>query len=214
MTDKVEPTDPFEEAAKRKYYEDIMPRMKQVHEHDEDKTEGGDLELKKLKKGDEVTMEFYPSEKDLEPEKMRVVVTDVGERSIRALASGGPLKWVDKEVGINGSVFAPGGSMMRLGMLEIGLYPEFGYFDDEKFDKAAKKIREAYEKEHAVTIFGNRFDDKYFDEYRTDLTLPTTRERADWLAGAHKILGRGVLSDLKLANFKVEQPQAVEIPSK
>ncbi len=203
--------DIFDEITRRQHFEDMVPRMREVHEHDRNKTEGGTLTLNTLRPGEEVRLEFYPTAEEPDPDPVILQVTKVGENSIKALASGGLLKWEDKEVGVGHSAFSPFGSMARFGVLEVGLYPELNYHDQEKVNAAEKQIAEIWKDGHFVFINGIRFDDKYFDEYRTDLNIPTAKERVHWLA-ENNHFGNAKLIPGKLADFRVEKPEPIELP--
>lgn len=211
MTDDGLEQNPFNEAAKRAHYEAIIPRLKDIHAHDDNLKPEDVLKLGECEVGQEITLEFYPSQFEPEIKPIRLVVTGVGENSIDGLASGGPKDWVDKKVGIGCSTIVWEGSMARPGVIEPGLYPEFHYMDEEKRAKDIALLKEIYTKQHSVFINGIKFDDKYFDEYRTDLSLPTTEERINWLVQIHGF-GRSKCTPGELATWKVEEPQPIELP--
>ena len=103
--------------------------------------------------------------------------------------------------------------MAKSGVLEVGLFPEINYFDPMKVVEAETQIREFWNKDHGVVIRGISFDDKYFDEYRTDLDLPTPEDRIRWLA-ENTHVGNQKLIPGKLANFQVEKPQRIDLSVK
>lgn len=192
----------FQQAANQSYIEGKIPRLKQVHEHDKNITKDGVLELNTLEAGDQVTLDFYPTKTDPEPEPMILVVKKVNETSIKAIASGGPKKWVDVEVGLGHSTF--GGSIAKAGVLEVGLYPEFHYFDAELKKMEQSKIAEIYSEHGLVYVRGIRFDQDFFD-YRKDLKLNTREKQIKYMQNDER-LGMNVLNAEALASFKVEKP--------
>jgi len=200
-------TNIFQHAAREKYLEDKIPRLKQVHEHDKNLTKDGVLELNTLEVGDQVTLDFYPTKNDPEPEQMTLVVKKVNETSIKAIASGGPKNWVDVEVGLGHSTF--GGSMAKAGVLEVGLYPEFHYFDPEFKKEEQRKIEEIYSEHGLVYIRGIKFDQDFFD-FRKDLKLDTKEKQIEYMQNDDR-LGRNVLNAEALAAFKVDKPIQVSI---
>lgn len=197
----------FQEAARERYFEDGIPRLKQIHEHNKNLTKDGVLELNTLEVGDRVTLDFYPTKNDPEPEQMTLVVKKVNETSIKAIASGGPKNWVDVEVGLGHSTY--GGSTAKIGVLEVGLYPEFHYFDPEFKKEEQGKIREIYSEHGLVYIRGIKFDQDFFNS-RKDLGLDTKEKQIEYMQNDDR-LGRNVLNAEVLASFKVEKPIQVTL---
>jgi hypothetical protein len=202
----------FEQLVQDKRGEKMVPGLEQWGEHDRLGDPESRLELNTLKIGDELTLEFYPSSKEPEPEPIIIDIQEVGKTSIKGLARGGLEKWEDLEILVIGSTVHPHSTMMRVGVIEPGLCPELHFTDEALKEEQTAKLKEIYIADRAVRIHGNLFDDAYFDEYRTDLDLPTTEERVNWLASVHN-LGHRVSRPGELADYKVESPQKVDLAS-
>lgn len=201
--------DEFNNLINKQHYEDVMPFMKSINDHEEYSDPKNTLELKTLKPGQELTLEFYPSPENPEPEPIIINITEVVSSHIKGIARGGPEKWEAMEVGLGLSTFADSGSLAKGGVVEPGLYPELHFTDEKLKAEQAELIRKIYSENHLIFIQGARIDDKYFDEYRTDLNVPTTEDRINWMMDlAH--IGHRAYTPGMLADWKVEIPQIVD----
>ena len=140
----------FGEMAKIAAIENVVPRMKDVHANEENVKPEDILKLGSLEVGDELTLEFYPQKNAPEPKPIRISVTEVREKGVSGLASGGNTDAVDMEVSVSSSSVSQNGSMARIGEIQIGFYPEIMRVDLERKDKIREIILGKYDENGGI----------------------------------------------------------------